>query len=458
MALRAKKQKLDAILGARLRDISAAEFRELAKIIAPVVLMVLASLWFASRFVEPAPPKRIAIATADPTGSYYAIGKRYADILKQSGITLDVVATAGSADNVKRLLDESSGVQVALLQGGTTNSAENPSIVSLGRLYLEPMWVFYRGEATVDRLVDLKGKRIIIGAEGSGTRTLALKLLEANGITPDNTTLLPLSGAAAAEALATDAADAAFFTSAASAPQIQALLRQPDLKIMSLANAEAYTRNFPFLSRIVLPKGVIDLVANIPPTDVEMVAPVAVLVAREDLHPALVTLLAEAAKTLHSSAGLFNRAGEFPQAQDPEFDLSADAERAYKTGPNWLNRTLPFWLASFIARMVVLAVPLAGVLLPLFKVVPALYKWRVRRRLLYWYGRLKALESVIDDAPGRETLSEYRDEFAVIDRAVCNIPIPLGFSDQYYSLRSAIDVVRHRLASLKPAPAAAEAA
>lgn len=458
MALRVKKQKIDAILGARLRDISAAEFRELVKIIAPVMLMALASLWFASRFVEPAPPKRIAIATADPTGSYYAIGKRYADILRQSGITLDVVPTAGSADNVKRLRDDRSGVQVALLQGGTTNSAESPGIVSLGRLYLEPTWIFYRGDTAMDRLLDLKGKRIITGAEGSGTRALALKLLEANGITADNTTLLPLSGTAAAEALDNSAADAAFFTSAASAPQIQTLLRKPNLKLMSLANAEAYSRNFPFLSRIVLPKGVIDLVANIPPIDVEMVAPVAVLAAREDLHPALVKLLAEAAKTVHSSAGLFNRAGEFPQAQDPEFDLSADAERAYKTGPNWLNRTLPFWLATFIERMVVLAVPLAGVLLPLFKAVPAIYKWRMRRRLLYWYGRLKALESVIDDTPSRETLGEYRDEFAVIDRAVCNIPIPLGFSDQYYSLRSAIDVVRQRLASLKPAPAVVEAA
>lgn len=458
MALRARKQKIDAILSARLRDISAAEFRELAKIIAPVVLMVLAGLWFASRFVEPAPPKRIAIATADPTGSYYAIGKRYAAILKQSGITLDVVATAGSNDNVKRLLDPNAGVQVALLQGGTTNATENPGIVSLGRLYLEPTWIFYHGEATIDRLVDIKGKRVIVGAEGSGTRALALKLLEANGITAANTTLLTLSGAAAVEALSTNAADVAFFTSAASAPQIQTLLRMPDLKIMSLANAEAYTRNFPYLSRIVLPKGVIDLVTNVPPIDIEMVAPAAVLVAREDLHPALVTLLAEAAKTVHASAGLFNRAGEFPKAQDPEFDLSPDAERAYKTGPNWLNRTLPFWLATFIERMIVLAVPLAGVLLPLSKAVPAFYKWRVRRRLLYWYGRLKALEGVIDDAPSRETLSEYRDEFAMIDRAVCNIPIPLGFSDQYYSLRSAIDVVRQRVASLKPAPAAAEAA
>lgn len=454
MALRAKKDSIHAMLGARRRSISAAKFRELAKILAPVVLMALASFWFASRFVEPAPPKRIGIATADKTGNYYATGQRYAELLGKSGITLDVIETAGSPDNVKRLLDDNSGVQVALLQGGTTNSAENPEIVSLGRIYLEPTWIFYRGETVLDRLVDIRGKRVIVGAEGSGTRALALKLLQANGITPDNTTLLPLSGAAAADALAADAADVAFFTSAASAPQIQALLHMRDLKIMSLANAEAYTRNFPYLSRIVLPKGVIDLVANVPPMDVEMVAPVAVLVARRDLHGSLVALLADAAKTVHSSAGLFNRAGDFPNLHDPEFDLSADAERAYRSGPSWLNRTLPFWLASLIQRTVVLLLPLAGILIPLVRALPALYRWRSRRRLLYWYGRLKALESVITEAPSNETLHAYREEFSLIDQAVRNIPLPIGFADQYYILRSAIEVVRQRLAGLEPAPAA----
>lgn len=446
MALSEKKAKLDAILGSRLRDISAAEFRELAYILGPVILLVAACLWFASLFAQPAPPKRIAIATANEAGSYYAYGKRYAELLKGSGITLDVVATAGSAENVQLL--RSGKVDAALLQGGTTNSTETPGLMSLGRLYLEPMWIFYRGDATLDRLADLKGRRVIIGAEGSGTRKLALTMLGLNGITADNATLISAAGTSADEMLANGTADAAFFTSAASAPQIQALLRQPQIKVMSLAHAEAYTRNLPFLSRIVLPKGAIDLVADIPPVDVEMVAPVAVLAAHDDLHPALVALLVEAAKSVHSPAGLFNHAGDFPKAQDPEFDMSADAERAYKSGPNWLNRTLPFWLATFIERMIVLAVPLAGVLLPLIKGVPIVYRWRVRRRLLYWYGRLKALESVLADTLRGETLDAYREEFATIDEAVCNIPMPLGFSDQYYGLRSALDIVRARLDSV----------
>ncbi len=445
MALSAKKQQLDAILGSRLQDISAIQIRELLLILAPLVLLVVGALWFASRFVQPAPPAKIAISTASKAGNYFATGRKYADILKKSGIELEVRDSAGSPENVKRLLDPESGVQVALLQGGTTNSEASKGLVSLGRIYLEPMWVFYRGDAVLDRLSALKGKRVIAGLEGSGTRALALTLLGPNGITAENTDLIKLSGTQAVDSLINGNADAAFFTSAASAPQIQTLLRHSELKIMSLTNAEAYTRLFPYLSRIVLPKGAIDLVNNIPATDVEMVAPMAALVARDDLHPALVSLLVEAAKQVHSPGGLFHRTGEFPKAQDPEFELSDDAERAYKSGPSFLKRTLPFWLATFIERTTLIAVPLAGVLVPLIKIGPAIYKWRVRRRLLYWYGRLKALESTVSDDVSGEALDEEREELATIDAAVATIPIPIGYSDQYYSLRAAIDLVRQRL-------------
>ena len=230
MALSAKQQQLNEILGSRLRDISAVQLRELILILAPVVLLVLGALWIASRFIQPAPPTKIAISTASQTGNYYATGRKYAEILKKSGIDLEVRTSAGSPENVKRLLDPKSGVQVALLQGGSTNTKESPGLVSLGRIYLEPMWVFYRGDATIDRLAALKGKRVIVGMEGSGTRALALQLLTPNVVTAENTQFMPLNGAEAVDALINGRADAAFFTSAATAPQIQTLLRHPELK------------------------------------------------------------------------------------------------------------------------------------------------------------------------------------------------------------------------------------
>lgn len=447
MVFGTKKQKLNEIINSRLRDISATQFRELVLVLAPVLLVIAGALWVASRFIEPAPPTKFAISTASQSGNYFATGRKYAELLKKSGITLDVQNSAGSPENVKRLLDPTSGVQVALLQGGTTNTQQSPGIVSLGRIYLEPMWVFYRGDPVIDRLADLKGRRLIVGVEGSGTRALALTLLKPNDVGPQNTQFLSLSGADAVNAMINGEADAAFFTSAPSSPQIQTLLRHPELKIMSLAQAEAYTRIFPYLSRIVLPKGAIDLIKNVPPTDVEMVAPMAALVARDDLHPALVSLLVEAAKQVHSPGGLFHKVGEFPKPQDPEFEMSEDAERAYKSGPSFLKRTLPFWLASFAERITLVAVPLAGILLPLIKIGPAIYKWRVRRRLLYWYGRLKALEILVAEDPKSEVLDEQREEVDTIDAAVSTIPVPLAFSDQYYSLRAAIDLVRQRLSA-----------
>jgi TRAP transporter TAXI family solute receptor len=318
-------------------------------------LLLLAGLgWFASRFVEPAPPKRIAITTASKTGGYFATGTRYAGILKRSGITLDVMTSAGSGENVKRLLDDKSGVQVALLQGGTATTKEAPGVISLGRVYLEPLWVFYRGLDTLDRLSQIKGRRVIIGPEGSGTRQLALDLLKPNAITADNTTLLPLAGPDAIEAISKGTADVAFFTSSPNSPQIQTLMRTPDLRLMNFAQAEAYTRVFPYLSNVTLPKGAMDLEKEIPAQDTSLIAPMAVLVVREDLHPALVGLLVEAAKEVHGPGGMFNRIGEFPKTVDPEFEMSDDALRFYKNGATFLQRHLPFWLATFIERMVVI--------------------------------------------------------------------------------------------------------
>jgi TRAP transporter TAXI family solute receptor len=415
--------------------------------IIPALLLIAGLAWFASRFVDPAPPKKIAITTASKTGGYFATGTRYAAILKRSGITLDVVPSAGSGENVKRLLDDKSGVQVALLQGGTATTKEAPGIISLGRVYLEPLWVFYRGLDIIDRLSQLKGRRVIIGPEGSGTRQLALDLLKSNAITAENTTLLPLFGTEAIDAISSGAADVAFFTSSANSPQVQKLMRTPDLRLMHFAQAEAYTRVFPYLSNVTLPKGAIDLEKEVPPQDTSMIAPMAALVVREDLHPALVGLLVEAAKEVHGPGGMFNRIGEFPKTADPEFEMSDDALRFYKNGATFLQRHLPFWLATFIERIVVMVVPLATVLIPIFKGGPALFRWRARQKILRWYARLKVLDQRLTTDSSPEHLLAYTAEIEDIEHAVKQTAVPLSYADQYYSLRAAVDLVRQRIAA-----------
>lgn len=434
----------------RVRDLSGKhpaiwDKREMLLVAVPALIVLGGALWFLLQLVQPAPPTRVSIATGGSSGAYFGFAKRYADVLKRSGVILDVKASSGSIENARLLADPSSGIDLALLQGGITTSRETPGIVSLGRAFLEPLWVFYRGADPIDMLHQLRGKRIGIGPEGSGTRHLALSLLARNEIDANAATLLPATGKAAAEALAAGELDAVFLAMAPESPVVQALVRDPQVRLMSFAQAEAYSRTMPYLQRVVLPRGGFDLVRNIPDRDVQLVAPVAAVVAREGLHPAVVGLMIDAMREVHGKGGLFHRFGDFPQATDPELELADDVERYYKAGPSFLKRWLPFWLATFIERMLVLALPVAGLVIPMAKGLPFLYKWRVKRRLLYWYARLKVLEAQVSADPAGRGIDGQRREIERIDQSVSTIPVPLGFSEEYYNLRSAIDLVRQRI-------------
>jgi TRAP-type uncharacterized transport system substrate-binding protein len=219
-------------------------------------------------------------------------------------------------------------------------------LISLGRMFHEPLWVFHRLPGTVDRLPQLRGTRLAIGAPGSGTRKLVLQLFAANEIDTTAASLLELGSADAAAALLAGNADAAFMVASPEAAVVQKLLREPGVKLMSFAHAEAYARRFPYLSRAVLHQGVIDFARNIPAQDVALISPTANLVVREDLHPALIFALTQAASVVHGKAGIFHGIDEFPLATDADFPMSPNAARYYKSGPPFLQRYLPFWIAG----------------------------------------------------------------------------------------------------------------
>lgn len=427
------------------------QIREWALVVGPAAVVCLGALWLAYQFVEPAPPKVIKMTTGGQAGAYFAFGRQYAELMKSQGLRIEVETSAGSIENVKRLNDPASGFKLGLVQGGISNGEQSPDLVSIGRVFLEPLWVFHRSGETYARLSDLKGKRLAIGGEGSGTRHLAETLLKANQVTADTARWLPLSGQAAVDALAKGEVDAIFLAFAVEAPIIQNLLRNRSVRLMNFVQAEAYTRIFPYLSKVVLPQGVIDLEQNLPAEDVSLVAAQAALVARKDLHPALAELLVDAAVEVHAKGGVFQRIKEFPKGVDPEYAMSDDAERIYKNGQPFFRRFLPFWLANFIERMVVLVVPLATIFIPVFKVVPWLYQWRINQRLLYWYGQLKALETRIGPTRSATIMAEHRHEIERIEDAVSQIPVPLRYSDKLYELRGAIDLVRNRLATVQAA-------
>lgn len=422
------------------------QLREILLVGGPAMLLVFGAFWLAYQFVEPAPPSRLVITTGSEQGAYYAFAKRYAESLKRNGITLEVVPSKGSVENIARMSDPDQRFDLALLQGGIASERTAPGLMSYGRVFLEPLWVFHTLPGDVDRLTALAAKRIAIGPPGSGTRVLAENLLAANGIKEGGATLLPLGSGEAVAALERGEADAAFLTLAPESPLVQKLLRDNRFKMVSFAQAEAYTRAFPYLTRVVLPEGAIDIQRNIPSRDIVMVAAQAAVIARDTLHPALAWPLVDALKSTHKGGGMFQRIGDFPKSEDPEFEMSEDASRIYVSGAPFFQRFLPFWLASLIERMVIMVVPIATILLPLLKLGPMLYDWRIRSRLLYWYGQLKGVEkSTSLLKPGAQVPPELKAEIDRIDEAVAMIPVPLHYSDRLYELRGAIDLVRQRL-------------
>ena len=425
---------------------SVAQGRELLMTLGPAALLIIVAVLLAMRFMPPPPPKEVSITTGAQAGGYHGFGERYAKVLARHGVKLNVVPSAGSIENLERLNSPTSPISVGLLQGGIGNNQLAPDLLSVGRVFYEPLWVFYRGPAAT-MLHELEGKRLAVGARGSGTRVLTEELLKASGITAANATLLPLTGQQAADALNKGDVAAVFLALSVQAPLIQELMRSKDVGLMSFSQADALTRLYPYLARVTLPRGVIDIRANIPAQDVTLVAPKAALVVRNSLHPAIIALLAEAAQEVHGKNGLLGPAGEFPTLTDPEFEMDSDALRYYKSGPTFWKRILPFWLANMAERALVFLVPLLTILIPLVKILPVVYRWRFRQRLLRWYTRLKEVEQRVAELP-RGVVSDPKElhaELDDIDDAVSRVPVPIQFAEQFYNMREHLDLVRGRL-------------
>lgn len=412
------------------------------KIYGPATVLGLTALLVAYQFVDPAPPTMITIATGAPEGAYAGHAERYRDSLEQHGITLDIRHTQGSIENLRLLADAT--VDVAFVQGGTEDPAQE-GLYSLGSLYFEPLWLFYRGDQTLERLGDLRQRRLAVGDPGSGTHALAQALLEQNQLKEGALELVTRGGRDAVEALAAGEIDAAFFVSGADAPIITELIASPGIRLMSFRRARAYAALLPYLSRVVLVEGMIDLVRNIPTEDVQLLAPTAQLVVSADLHPALQDLLMQTLAEVHGKGDWIEGAGRFPSPEFLVFPLSPEARRYYKHGAPFLQRYLPFWAATLLDRLKVMLVPLLVVLLPLLRFMPPLYSWRMRAKIFRWY---KALETVEDNAvTGLDDaqLAENLKELDRIEAEVRKVEVPLSFAGQAYDLRMHLRLVRDTL-------------
>ncbi|MGB7542839.1 MAG: TAXI family TRAP transporter solute-binding subunit [Burkholderiales bacterium] len=434
--------------------------RDLTVTAGPLALLALVLLAGAYWLLDPTPPRRVVLATGPEESDYAGFGKRYAAELKRYGIEVVLKTTAGSAENQRLLRDVSQRVDVAFVRGGSSDAVRaadedkaGAPLVSLGSISLEPVWLFYREQAarkfpraTLTQLGQLRGWRVNTGARGSGMPGLMGKLLHANGIEPESLVRSRLELTPAVVALLAGELHAIVFTSAPEAPMVQMLLQTPGVKLFEFAQAEAYSRHMPFLSAVLLPHGVVDLARDLPARDVPLIATTTALVAREDTHPALLQLFVQAAHAIHGGTGWLVRAGQFPSPQNTELPLAKEAERYYRNGPPLLQRYLPFWLANPIDRMWVVLLSIVALLIPLARVVPPLYDWRIRSRIFRWYRRLREIEKAL--STNAEPPAKLLDELNRLDARAERTTVPLSYTDELYSLRGHIQLVRARLASL----------
>lgn len=441
------KPKTSLHLRYRLTHVS---WRDLAVVVLPTFLLVIAAFAVAGHYLSPAPPTSIVMTAGTEGSAFRNTAEKYRKILARNGITLEILPSLGSVENLKRLSDPNARVDVGFVQGGLPAELRSDDLVSLGSVFYEPLFVLYRSRVPIDRLSELKGRKLAVGPEGSGSHALAVALLAQNGIEPGgSTSLLPLTGNEALQAMLEHRADAVFLAGDSARPEvIRRLLHTPGVHLFNFVQADAYVRRLRFLSRIDLPMGSFDLGQNLPARPITLIAPTVELVARSDLHPALSDLLIEAAQEVHGHGSLLQRAGEFPSPVEHDFPISDDAARYYKSGKSSAYRHLPFWVASLVERTLVLLVPIVVLLIPAMRLVPALYRWRIRARIYRRYGQLMALERESLQLQDPEQARNVLDRVDVIERAVIDLKLPASFADEAYVLRQHIDFVRARLSNV----------
>jgi len=419
--------------------------REMLEATLPSVLLICLALFFAYKFIDPAPPRKIVIATGESDLNYNAFAAIYGVYLQKEGITLTLRKTSGDTENLRLLKDPESDVDISFIQDGVAHSEGAGSLLSLGSLYYQPVWIFCRCKASTTHLSALKGKRIAIGYAGNGTHTLVSTLLNESGINASNTRLVEIGGEEAATALRQGKLDAALFVDVANSGMIHEMVTDKRLRLLSLDTAEAFSRKFAFMHHLVLPEGAMDLARNTPSHDVHLVAPTATLVVKESMHPALVYLMMKVIAEVHGGPSMFNSKGEFPSAKDTDFPLSTQALNFYKSGLPIIDKYLPFWAATFVNRTLIVILPLLALLIPLTKIIPMVYVWLVKRKLFRYYGELRFLDTQLQEIKSAEDVQDCLDKLNDIEAKVVNVKLPVPFSQYAYELRAHIELVRSKL-------------
>lgn len=416
----------------------------------PFVLVAIVLLVLAYRVLQPNPPRHVVMVTGPERSALDAFGEQYRAALSKEGIVLELRRTGGAAANLEALRAPDGEVAFGFVQGGGLSraAAEEGGLETLGALFYEPVWIFHRRgvpRGRAPRITDMAGWTVNVGTPDSGTPALFGRLLEVNRVDASRLRRLELSDTEAVMALLDGRADAVVLVSAPESALVQMLLQTPGVSLLDFPQAEAYARRFPFLSVVTVPRGIVALDRDIPSRDHPLVATTTSLVVRDGTHPALVQLMVQAADRIHGGPGWFRRSGEFPSRRAAELPVAPEANRYYDDGPPLLQRYLPWWLANLLDRMWLALAAIVAVLLPLSRIVPPLYEYRVRGRVFRWYGELRAIEDDLAAQPEPEARAGLLARLDALDAQVERVTVPLSYADELYALRHAIALVRRRL-------------
>lgn len=428
--------------------------RELLQIWGPSLVLMAVGFAIAWWFVEPAPPSHLKIAAGTKQGNYYATARKYAEIFAAAGVELEVIETAGTVENYQ-LLESDPTVHLAITQGGAKPHAGLAADVeAIASLYFEPLWIFHRAGEPLGRLRDLQHKHVSIGLPDSGTEILMLRLLAANGLlgsdwdASEPSSAVTLSRETAEDGIQQLLAgnrDAVCFVTAPTNPLVMQLFENPEFAVFPAELTETYRLLLPALSGVFLRAGVLDLAELVPGNDVALLAPTANLVCTQDLHHAFVPLLLKAATEVHSKGDLLVAQGTFPCLDFVEFDVHRSAADYFASGPTFLNRFLPFWAASLFNRTKIMLVPLLTLAIPLIKVAPPVYRWRIRSRIYRWYGLLRKIDQQQLRDRSEETRRRHLEQLAAMADELNAVNVPLSFMEEFYNLHLHIDLIRERV-------------
>ncbi len=406
----------------------------------PILLLVVASFYLTSKFIEPSSKKEITIATGSIDGEYYNTALKYKEILEKQKVKVNILTSNGSMENIQ-LLNEKKA-DIAFVQNGIDSLKKQTEIKAIASIYYEPLWIFYKNdEYKMDYLIQLITKRISIGREKSGTEDLALKMLNDNGINKENTQLLNNSTAEAKDLLIKGEIDAMFIVSSPNSKIIKELLENPDIKLFNFKRAKAYSRKYTFLESTPLYEGTIDLYRNLPSEDINLLSTTANLIVRNGFSDELTRLILKEIKKVHNKKELFEAANQFPNIENLTIDINEDADRYFTYGDTWLEKIFPYWIASNIDRLSILLIPLITLMIPLSKGFFPLYRWSIRSKIYKWYEQIHKID-LIAEYESQDKLQDCLTQITILKKEIKQeTKVPLSYMGEYYDLIMHLELI-----------------